>query len=267
MKQYGILGYPAKHSLSPAVQNAAFKALSVDAQYGVFEVPMAELADFIGEVKGGLADGLSVTAPYKEVVMEYLSEVAGDARAIGAVNTVVNNGGVLSGYNTDYIGMNKALVEVVGSLKGRRAVVLGAGGAARAAVYGLKAEGAEVGVYNRTASKALALAEEFGVEGGGLDDVRGGDILLQTTSIWMDDVDAGVEDLISEEVLREFEVVMDIVYKPLITPLIETARRLGLRTITGERMFLHQAIVQFELWTGQRAPMEVMEKVLADNLS
>lgn len=265
-KKYGILAYPAKHSLSPAVQNAAFKATYFDAEFGIFEIPENELAGFMEHVKHEPISGLSVSAPYKEVVMEYLNEIASDAREIGAVNTVVNRGGNLYGYNVDYIGMNKALTEVGGNLAGKKVVVLGAGGAAKACVYGLLKVGASVAVYNRSAEKAVELAKHFKgiVAAGGLENLPniGADILVQTTSIWITNPDAKLSDLLSPEILRNFGCVMDIVYKPLETPLIKAAKDFGLKTITGDKMFLYQAVEQFKLWTGKEAPIEVMRKTL-----
>lgn len=276
-KKYGILAYPAKHSLSPAVQNSAFKAVGFDAEFGIFEIPENELAGFMEQVKHEPISGLSVSAPYKEVVMGYLNEIASDAREIGAVNTVVNRGGNLYGYNVDYIGMNKALEEVVGNLAGKKVVVLGAGGAAKACVYGLLTAGASVAVYNRSAEKAFELAKHFNgvigeasavVKAGGLTDIPdvGADILVQTTSIWMTDTDANLADLIPEEMLKNFGCVMDIVYKPLETPLIKAAMDLGIKTITGDKMFLYQAMEQFKLWTGEEAPIKVMRKALENTL-
>lgn len=273
-KKYGILAYPAKHSLSPVVQNAAFKAIGFDAEFGIFEIPENELAGFMEQVKHEPISGLSVSAPYKEVVTQYLNEITQDAREIGAVNTIVNRGGNLYGYNVDYIGINKALEEVVGGLSDKKVVVLGAGGAAKACVYDLLKEGALVSVYNRSAEKALELAEHFKelfeavVETGGLDDMTDvrGDILVQTTSIWMTDPDAKLSDLLPEGILKNFSCVMDIVYKPLETPLIKAAGELGIKIITGDKMFLYQAVEQFKLWTGRDAPVEVMRQALEDAL-
>lgn len=273
MKQYGILGYPAKHSLSPAVQNAAFRACGIDAQYGIFEIPENELAAFMEQVKHEPIYGLSVTAPYKEIVMQYLNEVAEDARKIGTVNTVVNRGGLLYGYNVDYIGLIKALKEVFFNLRGQRVCVIGAGGAARAAVYGLLKEGAEVAIFNRTPERAKSLADEFGrmfgvkVESGSLNGGdMSGDILIQTSSIWIIEPEAKIEDLIAMKVLDQFKVVMDIIYKPLKTPLIVAAEHLGKKTITGDKMFLYQAVEQFKLWTGKEAPLSAMEEALKNML-
>ncbi|MDA1060939.1 MAG: shikimate dehydrogenase [bacterium] len=273
-KRYGILANPAKHSLSPVVQNAAFKALGIDAQFGIFEVPENEFSTFMDRVKHDPIYGLSVSSPYKRDVMEYLNEIDEDAKKIGAVNTVVYKGGYLYGYNVDYIGINKALAESCGDLKGKRVVIVGAGGAARAAVYGLLKDGAQVSIYNRTTETARELANIFSamfgvnIVSGGLSDMLNveADILVQTTSIWIDDPDAKLEELLPPDYLKKFEVVMDIVYKPLITPLIEAAKSLGIKTVTGDKMFLYQAVEQFKLWTEKEAPVDAMRAALDEVL-
>lgn len=273
-KQYGILAYPAKHSLSAVMQNAAFKALGIDAQYGLFEIPENELADFMKQVRHEPISGLSVSLPYKQVILEYLDEIHEDARKIGAVNTVMNNGGFLHGYNVDFIGAIRALEEVCGSLKGKRVTVLGAGGAARAICYGLLKEGAKVSIYNRDVEMAEKLAREFSemfgvdVKYGSLGETSkaSGDILIQATSIWMTASDSKLEDLISLEALGRFDIVMDIVYVPLKTPLIKAAAELGKKIITGDKMLLYQGMEQFKLWIGKEAPIQVMRNALEKNL-
>lgn len=271
-KRYGILGFPAKHSLSPVTQNAAFKAADIDAQFGVFEVKGPDLAEFLQAVRHEPISGLAVTAPHKQAVMKFLDEIQEDAENIGAVNTVVNQGGFLHGYNVDFIGIVKALEQVVGSLNGRKVVILGGGGAARSAVYGMIKAGADVEVYNRSMEKAVEIAEKFSkmfsveIKSGGLEEIVGGDILIQTTSIWIANPEAKCEDLISQDVVGRFEVVMDIIYKPLVTPLLEIAGELGKKTISGDKMFISQAFEQFKLWTGKEAPEEAMRAALAESL-
>ncbi|MFA7685248.1 MAG: shikimate dehydrogenase [Candidatus Gracilibacteria bacterium] len=285
-KQYGLLAFPAKHSLSPEIHSAAFKALSIDAQYGLFEIPENELDDFVKRLKSDLIAGLSVSLPYKEVMIDHMSEIDDDAKKIGAINTVVNRDGILCGYNTDFIGSNKALKEAVGELKGKKVVILGAGGAARAVIYGLLKEGAcVVGILNRTLETAENLAKEFSemfnvqikaYSSENLakdlpfkDDLGNEAILIQTTSIWTTNPD------ISEEYVRKFcppeyvgmfATVMDIIYRPRITPLLKIAEDLGKKIITGDKMFLYQATEQFKLWTEKEAPFEVMRNVLEENL-
>jgi shikimate dehydrogenase len=270
MKQYGILAHPAKHSLSPVMHNAAFNSLGIEAQYGTFDVAENELAKFMDQVKHSPINGVSVSLPHKEVVMEYLNEIDEDARKIGAVNTVHNRGGNLYGYNTDYLGCNRALLEVFDDLKRKKIVVLGAGGAARAVAYGVMKEGANVIIANRTRAKADRVAIEFAemfesdIHSADLDDMVGGDILIHATSIWTkgEEPDVNMPDFCFPDYLENFKLVMDITYPPLNTPLILSCKDMGLPHLTAEKMLLYQAAAQFELWTGEKAPIEVMASAL-----
>lgn len=260
MKRYGILAHPAGHSLSPFMHNAAFHALGMDAKYEVFDVEPDRLEDFLEDARENI-EGFSVSLPHKERIMEFLDEMDEASMAIGAVNTVVNEGGRLLGYNTDYSGALKAL----GDVAGKRVVLIGAGGAAKAIYYGLYKEGCDVSVFNRDSEKARALAGKNGFGLEVLGTMADGDILVQCTSLWLHG--GRLEDLISREVVERFNVVMDIVYKPLITPLLEVARDAGVMVVTGEKMLLHQAVGQFEIWTGEKAPVEVMAGALEEKLS
>ncbi len=269
-KHYGILAYPAKHSLSPVMHNAAFKALKIDAKYGTIELKLEYLAEFIKEAKAMPIDGLSVSLPFKEKIIPYLDRISEDAAKIGAVNTIMNKGGVLLGENSDFIGAIMALKEVVKNLKNNKVVIIGAGGAARAVAYGLLKEGANVTILNRTKTKAVQIAMEFAemfkahIYAGDLEHLEEGDILINTSSIWNT---SKLDDMIlptfcNPAYVAKFALVMDIAYRPYITPLLEAAQFAGVPFITGDRMLLHQAAVQFELWTGQKAPMEVMGRAL-----
>lgn len=276
MKQYGILAYPAKHSLSPVMHNAAFKALGIDAQYGVFEKQEHELAGFIDEVREEPVSGLSVSLPYKEEIMEYLDEIEEAAQKIGAVNTVVNKGSLLYGFNTDWIGSNRALTEAVGSLEGKVVMIIGAGGSARAIAYGCLQAGAHVFIKNRTKEKADMIAIEFAelfkshIHSVTLGEMGTGDILINTTSAWLngneDWQDEEIASYLKAEYLANYEAVMDIVYNPLMTPLLEAASEVGCKIITGDKMLLYQACEQFKLWTGKCAPVEVIREALEMNL-
>lgn len=284
-KQYGILAFPAKHSISPVVYNTAFKALNIDAQFGIFEIPENELDDFMHQVKDGLADGLSVSLPYKEVMMNHVTQISEDAKKIGAVNTVVNRSGTLYGYNTDFLGSNQALKEVIGELNGKQFVILGAGGATRAVIYGLLKEGANIlGILNRTLKNAKVLADEFSkmfnvkIEAYSSENLGAtlpfkekltDATLIQTTSIWTLQPDISEEEsekFCPAEYVKYFSTVMDIVYKPLLTPILKKAQEFGKKIITGDKMFLYQAAEQFKLLTEKEAPMEVMRKTLNENL-
>jgi shikimate dehydrogenase len=282
--KYGILAYPAGHSLSPAMHNAAFKAAGVKAKYETFEVKPEDLGSFMddlvaGKGQGAGVSGLSVSAPHKEKILSYLDEVSGSARSIGAVNTVTvreeDGARKLYGDNTDFVGAVDALKEKVSGtmgLKSKRVVVLGAGGAARAIVYGLLKEGAKVTVLNRTFDKAHQLANSFAQRFGD-ENVKFGvlegaanfapDILVQTTSIWITDgLEARIlpekyfSDLAKDEVRP---LVMDIVYTPRMTPLLFAAEDADCDIVTGDKMLLNQAISQFEIFTGKKATKEVKE--------
>jgi len=259
MKKYGILAHPAGHSLSPIMHNAAFKALKLEAEYEVFDVAPENLEDFLIMARNELA-GFSVSLPYKELLMQKVDVLDEACLKIGALNTVVNRDGTFFGYNTDYVGAVKAL----GDVRGKKVALIGAGGSARAIYYGLLKAGAEVFVFNRDKSRAVFLA---GKKGFGLDSLSGEfDILTQSTSIWTLDDSAVLEDLVPLDFLKGVDVVMDIVYKPLMTPLLEAANNLGKKIVTGEKMLLYQAAAQFKLWTGMEAPVEVMESALDEAL-
>jgi len=260
------------------MHNAAFKSAGIDAQYGVFEIPENELQHFFKHVKNEPIYGLSISLPYKEEVMKYLNVIDNDAKAIGAVNTVTNRGGILYGYNTDFIGCVSAIKEIIPSLKNKRVVVVGAGGASRAIIYGLLKEGAKVYVFNRHKEKAEKLKEDFSkifkekIIVGDLTEMLStgkSDLLIHATSTWITNPNMTIDELENFLPLRfveKFDFVMDIVYKPLITPLLKVARELKKQFITGEKMLLHQAAEQFKIWTNQNAPVDVMRKALEDNV-
>ncbi len=256
---YGIFGHPVSHSLSPAMHNAAFEALGLDAVYLAFDV--TDLASAVKGVRALGIKGLSVTIPHKVAIMELLDEIDEVAARIGAVNTVINRNGRLFGANTDWIGAVKALEEKT-SLREKRAVVLGAGGSAKAVCAGLVKRGARCHVANRTVSKAKEIADTLGCSHGGLDDTDAlyGDILVNTTSVGMEPDTQAIP--VPPEAVSRFGVVMDIVYAPLKTRLLQEAERAGKVTVNGLRMLLLQAVSQFEMWTGRDAPLSVMEDVL-----
>lgn len=276
MKRYGILANPARHSLSPAMHNAAFKDLHMRAQYEVFEVQENDLPKFMKYVRNEPIHGLSVSLPYKEKIMQYLDKINKEALKIGSVNTVVNSQGFLYGFNTDYLASNKALFL---DMKGRNvpikdtvAVVIGAGGAARAVCYGLLKMDINVWVTNRTKEKADAIAIEFAemfhnaeIHSSEWGKFGTGDILINATSVWTKNPKIRMQDLpyfCEREYVKEFKLIMDLCYKPLETPLIKMAKRLGKEFVTGDKMLLYQAVDQFELWTGKKPPIEVMRAAL-----
>jgi len=252
----GIVLHPAGHTRSPAMHNAAFAALGIDAVYLAFDVPPQGLPAAIAGVRALGFRQLAVSIPHKEAVIELLDDVDETARKIGAVNTVTRHGEKLVGSNTDWLGAVRA-VERVAAPAGKRAVVLGAGGAARAVVYGLLERGAGVTVLNRSPDRARRLCADLGAEAAGpisdLEKIRC-DILVNTTSVGL----RGDESPVDPSWIPDGAVVMDAVYEPPETRLLRDAASRGARTIPGKWMLVHQAAEQFHEWTGLEAPVAVM---------
>ena len=254
----GIVLHPAGHTRSPAMHNAAFAEAGIDAAYLAFDVHPDRLEDALAGARALGVRQLAVSLPHKEAVLAHLDEVESCARAIGAVNTVTLRNGRLVGTNTDWIGAVHALERNV-ELAGARVVVLGAGGTARALVYGLVERGARVTVLNRTPERAQVLAHELGAVGvGALRDLAQTphEVLVNTTSVGLRTDDSPVQ---AAHLLAE-SLVMDVVYDPEETRLLRDARARGANTITGKWMLVYQAAEQFREWTGREAPLDVMAR-------
>ena len=252
----GIVLHPAAHTRSPAMHNAAYAALGIDAAFVAFDVPPERLADAIAGARALGIRQLAVSIPHKQAVLAHLDEVDETARRIGAVNTVTLRAGRLHGSNTDWLGLARAL-ERETKLAGRKAVVLGAGGTARAAVFALLEHGASVSVLNRTPARAEALARELGATGAGaLDSLAqlDWDVLVNTTSVGL----RSDESPVPASALRASAVVLDAVYDPPETRLLRDARARGARTVGGKWMLVEQAVEQIRLWTGKTAPSQVL---------
>lgn len=239
----GIAGNPCSHSKSPVLYNRLFERFGMNYRYTRFEWPEIETIVRLARLLD--VRGMSVTIPFKVDIVRHLDEVSEDAAAIGAVNTVVQCGGVLQGFNTDWLGIRIPLLHRAGG----RAVVLGAGGAAAAAVYALLSLDMEVTVLNRTPEKARLLAERYGSSFGDLDAFEGRDVdvVVNTTPVGME---GDTRSLLAAEQLEMGTTVYDCVYTPPETPLLWEAHRAGCETIAGTEMFVHQAVEQFRLITG-----------------
>ncbi len=251
--------------LGARMHEAGYRATGLDWRYVPFEID--DLPGAIMAMRALGIRGLGISMPFKRDVVALLDAIDPLAARIGAVNTVVNDDGRLTGYNTDGIGASRALEEVI-ALDGTPVLVLGAGGAARAVVVGLRDRGARVTVCNRSDHRAAALAGELEVEARAWqerDALDGFEVLVNASSAGMHDVDP--KSPIAPRALRHDLCVMDIVYKPLDTALLRAAARAGARTIHGGRMLLHQAAHQFELYTGTAAPLEAMAEALRLELS
>jgi shikimate dehydrogenase len=271
-KLCGVLGNPVEHSLSPAIHNAAFHKLGLNYVYLAFRVE--DLGAAIHGLRAlGNVRGFSVTIPHKVAVIPYLDEVETTARHIGSVNTIVVEHGKLIGYNTDASGAVQALRDAGVPLQGQRALILGSGGAARAIAFGLAGAGIEHLTIlaidepeRRSLVADLHAKTSLSVEEAALGDetlrrtIPGSQVMLHCTPIGMHPkVD---RSCVPAVLLHPSVTVMDVVYNPLETRLLREARAAGSRTIRGLEMFLNQAVQQFELWTNQNAPADVMRTVL-----
>ncbi len=259
-----LIGKPVRHSLSPVMHNAAIRALNLNFVYVAFEVEPQDLGKAVEGIRSLGIGGANVTMPHKIEVVKYLDEVSEDARKIGAVNTIVNEGGTLKGYNTDGVGALKSL-EMFTDVDGKKVVLLGAGGAARAIAYTLSGRVSELAILNRTEEKAVNLARNLANNGSTVrgmrlsvrnleNELRDADILINATSVGME----SNESLVPEHLLRPGLVVFDIVYRPLHTKLLRDAMKAGCTTIDGLWMLVLQGAESFKLWTGHYPDIRIM---------
>jgi shikimate dehydrogenase len=272
-----IIGDPVEHSLSPVMHNAAFKELGLNLVYVAFNVTRNELRDAISGAKSLGLLGLNVTMPHKNAVMSYLDETDSAAKAIGAVNTILNERGKIIGFNTDGKGAMVALQENGVSTDEKKMVLLGAGGAAKAIAFQAAQEVEELVVLNRTSENAEKLAQllckKFGnkVKGGTLsaealkEELKTTDILVNATSVGMNP-NVNVSPVPSDLLKRDL-CVMDIVYNPLETKLLADAKAAGAKVVSGLEMLLYQGAVAFEIWTKCPAPVDAMKKAALSKLA
>jgi shikimate dehydrogenase len=251
-----VIGDPIAHSLSPVIFNAAFEAAGLDGGFVAHQVPAGETARALDGVRAMGIAGLSVTMPHKDAVFAAVDEVTPEARVLGAVNCVVNRDGHLIGHNTDGAGLVAALGTEGVSVEGERCVVLGAGGAARSVIAALARSGAEVTVVNRSIDRARAAAALAGERGrvGEQGDVATAAIVVNATSVGM----GGEGLIVPADLIAPGQVVVDLVYHPIETPLLTAARSCGARAIDGVGMLVHQGALAFTLWTGAEPPIQVM---------
>jgi shikimate dehydrogenase len=273
MQIYGILGYPAKHSLSPLMHNAAFKALNIDGEYRIFEINRNELDDFFADIFKRNIQGFNITVPYKEEALKYLDYIHPDARIIGAVNTVKVSGHKLEGFNTDGEGFIKSLHEDLGfDPKGRNIAVLGAGGSSKAITFALGgSKPRKVVIYNRDLDKSrhliVRLEDNFKETEFKLAakieelDIEEVDLLVNATSVGMNPAD---QPLVEPRYLRKGLLVYDLVYNPSRTMLLEASLGKGCRAVNGLGMLLYQGMSSLQIWTGKKAPESVMRDALKE---
>jgi shikimate dehydrogenase len=265
--RYAVVGDPVAHSASPQLFAALGRRLGHPLEYGAERVTPADFPAFLQSVRGGAYQGLSVTLPHKEAALRLSDSAAPSARAVGAANTLLAREGRLEAHNTDGAGLLSALQGQGVTLKGARVLILGAGGAARAAVQASQAAGAAaVWLSNRTEERAQALAEAFGVvavpTSGLARLLQDVDFLLQASAAGL--LRPTESALPADCVLHPRLTVLDMVYQPLQTQLLRDARAAGARTVDGLWMLIHQALAQWLLWTGVEAGPDVAPALHAE---
>jgi shikimate dehydrogenase len=269
-----LIGYPVEHSVSPKMQNAAFKYYNIAVDYKLAKVKPDNLSNFLKKHTEDSVLGFNITIPHKVAVLRYLDEVDTIALSIGAVNTVKNIGGHLRGYNTDGVGGVCALEKYYGDLKGSRVLILGSGGAARALAYTLSEKVESLYILNRTAQKAEELSTKLKEKGNsrvigeGFEALKNRinqvDIIINTTSIGMF---PNVEETpVPTNLLNKDLLVYDIVYNPIQTKLLKDAKIAGSQTLSGLMMFVYQGAEAFRIWTGLQPPIDLMLRTVKSRL-
>jgi len=266
-KIVGIFGHPIEHTLSPLMHNSAFEALGLDMCYVAFDVSPEDLEDAVKAIRALGLLGVNLTIPHKERVIRFLDRIDDEASFIGAVNTIVYSDGTLCGYNTDGRGFIKSLSEEGIQFEGKRILIIGAGGAARAISYCLSEKTSSLHLYDIDRSKAERLVNDLTSFRKGvylldsLEDTGEQDMVINATPLgWKDEDPIPIRP----ETIRPGMVVCDLVYKN--TRLLREAKERGAKTLDGSGMLLWQGVLAFELWTGRRPPVELMRKILLSNI-
>jgi shikimate dehydrogenase len=267
----GLIGHPVRHSISPLFQQAAFNSLRIPVRYELWDTPEEELPARISGLRREEMLGANVTIPHKQHVLDLVDELDEAADVAGAANTIVNRSGRLEGYNTDIGGFVQALrSELDFHARGRRVVLLGAGGTARAVITAMASEGAaSLVVLNRSGERARKLVDEmrprapFAIDCGplnatGMTRIQGCDLLVNCTSVGLAASPLEHQMPVEPEALPSGTVVVDVIANPMETPFLAKARLLGHKTMGGLPMLVHQGALSFQLWTGREAPLAAM---------
>lgn len=263
MKHVFLLGDPVEHSVSPVMQNAAFRASGLDWHYELLDTPPAQLGEMMARLRDPDCIGANITVPHKQTAIEFVDELTDQARRVGAINTIANRAGKLLGENTDVYGFTQALRESCVELKGARAVILGAGGAARSAAFALAEQNAaRLTIINRTDERAKKLGEDLIaqypkllVEINSVASFATSHLIVNATSVGMWPHESASP---MHWNFPRGAAAIDLVYRPLQTRFLRDAQRAGARPISGIIMLVHQGAASFQLWTNQPAPVELM---------
>lgn len=269
-QKVGLIGYPLGHSISPVFQQAAFDHLGLDVRYELWETWRENLSEVVQGIRSDDKLGANVTVPYKEDVIALLDELDGIAKDIGAVNTIVKKGNKLAGYNTDAGGFLRALKEQGGfDPQGKAVTMIGAGGVARAIGFILiKSDIESLTLFDIDFDRAERLASDLKAKEITVlktdasatykEAVSSSDLLINCTPIGMKHSPSEDRSPVAEELISPESLVYDVVYNPLKTPLIKSAEKVGARALGGLSMLVYQGVLAFELWTGQKAPVDIM---------
>ena len=279
-KLVGIIGHPIVQTLSPAMHTAAFEQLGLPFVFGVFDVTLEFLPALVASLRMKNIAGANVTISHKQEVMRLLDAVTDDAARLGAVNVIVNRDGVLTGHNTDFVGVEHSLEPVRARLRGASILILGSGGGAGAVAYALSKgfSPGRIRIYNRTTDRAVAMTDKFqrlfpSIRFDTVADQQSissaiveSTLIVNTTSVGMT---PNIESLPVPEhaAFSNQQIIFDIIYNPVETALLRRARASGALTINGVDMLVYQGAAAFELWTGKKFPVELARSVLLDALT
>ncbi|MCF7812028.1 shikimate dehydrogenase [Candidatus Gracilibacteria bacterium] len=255
MKRFALIGDPVAHSHSPQLHRAALQQHEIEGEFVSVKVTSAQLPQWM-KYEAPQFDGIAVTSPHKENVLEFIHQESEATQKIGAVNTIFQKKGQLIGTNTDSIGALRALQTAVNP-NGLRVLVLGAGGAARAIIFALKMTRSDITVWNRTAPRAEKLAQEFKIQyEKNLEDINPDDynVIINATLVGMNEW----KSLLSENFWQPHHTAMDVIYTPLETKFLADATQSGAKTITGDLMLVYQAVEQFRIWHGEEIDPDIM---------
>ncbi|XPV76063.1 MAG: shikimate dehydrogenase [Desulfovibrio sp.] len=268
MKKYGIIGHPLGHTMSPTLHNWGFATKSIQATYGPWPTTPEELPAFMERFRNEPIHGLSITIPHKEAVGEYADELTEAAKNAGAVNTLYRRGDKIIATNTDINGISDPVK--ARALDIQSALILGAGGAARAAVYAMKEMGvSHIYISNRTESRAQELADEFHINLTPWNDRANlsFDLLINSTPLGMSGNLEALNPWPEETILPANAYIFDLVYNPMETQLLKFAKRCGCKTISGLEMFIYQGLEQFRLWTGEELDAQKARELIEAKLN
>ena len=261
----GLFGYPVEHTLSPSMHNAAFDYLGLDYCYVPFLVKPDMLADAVRAVRSLDLAGVNVTVPHKERVIQFLDAVDEEASFIGAVNTIQNVDGRLTGFNTDGRGFMESLAVAGIPVEGKSVLIIGAGGASRAVSYYLSDKADRLSLFDIDAAKVERLVADLATirtnvsRSASIDNLEGFDIVINATPLGLKETDPSPVDI---SLIRNTMTVCDLIYKK--TPLLTDASRKGCKTLDGLGMLLYQGVFAFEIWTGIKPPVDIMRNAIAE---